>query len=1312
MKRIISLLMTLMLICSSVTANADVIVNSTGVSFAVQEMAQNHELNRFLREITVIDPETKQEVTDGKFVKDKEYTFRLKFQEGNYENQFTVDASQNMIYTYPDGLNVTAKPGQLDVKTTDGKVIGVYEIQQKQLVFTPYYSSDNGKTFHPRGENETGKTYAELATNTSIEFDFNAKLTGDSGKQEIKFGDNVTKEWTIVPPDKMPKAEGRKEATYDAKTKKLYYTVTATVRDNPTDSLVIRDDLKLSDYIKGIDTSTFVVKKKVANGEEETLKPEAYEDKLVWSATNGKTDGFTLTFGHEEKDTTYTITYEVPLDEDKLKELSGTVTVGENHVKVDVDGDKDANDVPWWGANVKGEKPIHKTFVGKDTQDYSKLKWKLVIGYEQNETNIAGRTVTDSWKVTENADAVSNTTFVSGSGKITLHLADGTTQVIDGTNADQYFVQNAGKQNEFTFTVPGTSEKWDVRWCEVEYETDCEYKDETAVNKPNVKVENTAKDEDGNSSSTSGSAGGQDPTPPTPNSQVNKTVRRDENGDYVYEVTVVVPKEWIGKTGFYLKDVNYFVDTASNGVGIDANPKKISIHAQGLGSADSSSMDLDNGFGDYTYQVYTKIDWTGRLFYIGFNIPENTSIGSWGTDTLAKTSSWKWDKDEDVTLTIRYTFDQNEKVLGNNYEERGNLNEVDRGYLRNEVEIGGGGDKADIDLTKSIRKSAKVSDSVSNIVEYTVDINMKETSPIPLNATFTDTFSKQMEYVPDSLRIYIMAYADWNNSWEVAEVKCKNLKTDVAGQISFQFKGMGSDWEYVRTNAEWAVEERFGSVEELKNCQDWYRHSYAQHGKMHDGKPVVGYPYIQVKYQLRPTSESLKPDNPLYVNNTASVSGWGSASTTVELTPKVLTKDMAVNQEGTEATFTLHVNPGGNQLGTGKLKLIDKLTNATLLTSTIEVKDSGGKAISRGSGADQYQYQYDLATNTLTMELPNAKHLIVTYTAKPNGITGETVTVSNNAQLEGVNDSSSSTGKSFTIVKSSATSSQYPIRFLINKVDQDKRPLPGAKFEVYHVRKNTTGETWVLAGSFTSNDNGEIQIEIKEDEKEATYSNELYKIVEVSAPANYRKADPVYVCIEDTTNSATYNPGQDDKFKALITSLDRITNPQLNVLKNWGGVQIINEKIQGYRFSFTKTDANGNALSGATFTLKDMSTEDKEADKTATSGEDGTVSFDDLKPGKTYQLEETRAPGGYLLSTVKWKIEVGEHGEITVKDEEENAIPKPDKGYQFANREMPTLPSVGGQGTAVYSLLGLALMAMATAAAYTLTRRKRARRAE
>ena len=70
-------------------------------------------------------------------------------------------------------------------------------------------------------------------------------------------------------------------------------------------------------------------------------------------------------------------------------------------------------------------------------------------------------------------------------------------------------------------------------------------------------------------------------------------------------------------------------------------------------------------------------------------------------------------------------------------------------------------------------------------------------------------------------------------------------------------------------------------------------------------------------------------------------------------------------------------------------------------------------------------------------------------------------------------------------------------------------------------------------------------------------------------------------------------------------------------------------------FAFGKTSDTGEALSGAQFKLYDG----EEEKYTATSAEDGKVSFADVEFG-TYTMKETQAPEGYKLLTNAWTVEV------------------------------------------------------------------------
>ena len=81
------------------------------------------------------------------------------------------------------------------------------------------------------------------------------------------------------------------------------------------------------------------------------------------------------------------------------------------------------------------------------------------------------------------------------------------------------------------------------------------------------------------------------------------------------------------------------------------------------------------------------------------------------------------------------------------------------------------------------------------------------------------------------------------------------------------------------------------------------------------------------------------------------------------------------------------------------------------------------------------------------------------------------------------------------------------------------------------------------------------------------------------------------------------------------------------------------------KFEINKVDEEGQALSGAEFTLTkpDGTTEAKESD------DDGKISFEELESG-TYTLEESAAPDGYQGSDKTWTITVDANGVTRVKE--------------------------------------------------------------
>lgn len=92
--------------------------------------------------------------------------------------------------------------------------------------------------------------------------------------------------------------------------------------------------------------------------------------------------------------------------------------------------------------------------------------------------------------------------------------------------------------------------------------------------------------------------------------------------------------------------------------------------------------------------------------------------------------------------------------------------------------------------------------------------------------------------------------------------------------------------------------------------------------------------------------------------------------------------------------------------------------------------------------------------------------------------------------------------------------------------------------------------------------------------------------------------------------------------------------------------KIENEKIieKAGSFQFNKNDNYRNLVNGAEFALY----QEEEVKYTATSTEDGLVSFNDIKQG-TYTLKETKAPDGYEISKATVEVIVAMDGSITFK---------------------------------------------------------------
>ena len=142
-----------------------------------------------------------------------------------------------------------------------------------------------------------------------------------------------------------------------------------------------------------------------------------------------------------------------------------------------------------------------------------------------------------------------------------------------------------------------------------------------------------------------------------------------------------------------------------------------------------------------------------------------------------------------------------------------------------------------------------------------------------------------------------------------------------------------------------------------------------------------------------------------------------------------------------------------------------------------------------------------------------------------------------------------------------------------------------------------------------------------------------------------------------------------------------------------------------------KTDADDNALSGAQFALKnsenkyaELSKDDNgnvyftgtwletqpEVDSTnvVTTGTDGTAAIKGLDIG-TYTFVEVKAPEGYTIN------KDGGTSVVTIKDNKEKAESQADltvTDSTVKDTKLSELPSTGGRGTMIFTLIGCAVM--------------------
>jgi len=391
--------------------------------------------------------------------------------------------------------------------------------------------------------------------------------------------------------------------------------------------------------------------------------------------------------------------------------------------------------------------------------------------------------------------------------------------------------------------------------------------------------------------------------------------------------------------------------------------------------------------------------------------------------------------------------------------------------------------------------------------------------------------------------------------------------------------------------------------------------------------------FVEIKYRTQITDLSAAVadgDTYKFMNRAQFAQGdttLGTAEDTVTYTKKILDKSgvlASTSEAYNRINYSIVVNYEGTDLvsDSERVTLVDTLdTNVTLDLNSVKVVD-----FNSGTEISDYTVAYN-SQGQLILELPDSHALKVIYGVVVAGQEGEKVTVSNHAELRGVDLSETTASNTITIKESGAGITGKSGSISLKKFDGNsiQTVLEGAEFKL--VRVEDSGEEVVATGATGSD--GILTFE-KETNGDSLKLNKLYYYVETKAPVGYQLDDTKYYFILK---------GEDvDAYNAVIAKYHNI---DLHTLTGGQTINVANVQktveVSGTKTWADNNDQDGKRPTSITIelykTLADSNVEEYVTSKEVSgSGNNWSWSFGDLPMYDNgteiiYTVKEEKVPG-------------------------------------------------------------------------------------